>query len=438
MTADRLRERHRKQLQIFTLASQALILLLLFLSSYLPLFDSSPWVVLDKSVTSWTTSSLLRWDIFHLGPVAGERMYEHQWAFFPGAPTFTKLLGRITTNDDWATLLQGGILLAIARDSTLVLYDLSYHHLKSTSLSFLSATLSLLPSSPATLRYAPYAEPFFTWASYRGDVPSRLSFTRAQRFPGMAACAESRWALASVYFCLAGAFRSNGVLLSGFIHWGMLVEPFIKERTVSHLFSITYLYVCLLSLKLAINRVPYALALTLLTFSPMIYHQYSGYQVFCQETDIPAPWCSNSPPSIYTYVQSKYWNVGFLQYWTPQQLPNFLLAAPVLVLLSYYSTQSVRSFANSLTYKVHPRGLSPFESQSLAPHGIHAFIFTSIIVFASHTQIILRFAASLPFTYWSAARLLVEHPRLGKWWVGWSVVWGAVSLVLWSTFLPPA
>jgi len=170
----------------------------------------------------------------------------------------------------------------------------------------------------------------------------------------------------------------------------------------------------------------------------MIYHQYSGYQAFCQDTDTPAPWCSNSPPSIYTHVQSKYWGVGFLKYWTPQQLPNFLFAAPVLMLLSYYSTQSVCLFANRLFYKDKPRGLSPFEPQSLAPHGIHAFVFTSILLFASHTQIILRFAASLPFTYWSAARLLVEHPRLGKWWVGWSIVWGAVSLVLWSAFLPPA
>jgi phosphatidylinositol glycan class V len=254
----------------------------------------------------------------------------------------------------------------------------------------------------------------------------------------MLACARSQWALASVYFCLAGAFRSNGILLSGFILWGILVDPFVRERTVSHCFSITYLHLCLPSLKLAIKRVPYALLLTSLIFSPMIYHQYSGYRVFCQETDTPAQWCSNYPPSIYTYVQSKYWNVGFLRYWTLQQFPNLLLATPVLVLLSYHSTQSVRLFTNHLFDKAQPRSLSPFDSRSLAPHGIHAFVFTSILLFASHTQIILRFAASLPFTYWSAARLLVEHPRLGKWWVGWSVVWGAVSLVLWSTFLPPA
>lgn len=176
MTADGLRKRQRKQLLIFTLASHVLILLLLFLCSYLPLFDSSPWAVLDKPTTSWATSSLLRWDVFHLRLVADERMYEHQWAFFPGAPTFIEFLGRIAPSDNWSTFLHVGVLLAISCDSTLALYDLSLHHLKSSSLSFLSTTLSLLPSSPATLRYAPYAEPFFTWASYRGYFPSHYAF----------------------------------------------------------------------------------------------------------------------------------------------------------------------------------------------------------------------------------------------------------------------
>ena len=254
----------------------------------------------------------------------------------------------------------------------------------------------------------------------------------------MLACADSRWALASAYFSLAGVFRSNGILLSGFIIWGMLVEPFVDARIVSSPFSIAYLSLCLRSSKLAMKRVPYALFLTSLVFSPMIYHQYSGYRVFCQDTDAPPPWCSNFPPSIYTHVQAKYWNVGFLRYWSLQQAPNFLLAAPVIALLSYYSTQSVRSVALHPFRKPRPWKSSPFNSQSVIPHGIHAFIFTLILLFASHTQIILRFAASLPFTYWSAAQLVFEHPRLGRWWVGWSVVWGAVSLVLWSTFLPPA
>ena len=233
MIADGLRKRHRTQLLIFTVSSQVLIQLLLLFCSYLPLFDSSPWVILDKSTTWWATSSLLRWDVFHLGLVAEGRVYEHQWAFFPGVPTYMKLLGQIAPDDGWATLMQGGLILAIACDSTLVLYELSLRHLKSPSLSFLSAVLSLLPSSPATLRHAPYAEPFFTWASYRGCVWLSYISCELNILPGMLACAESQWVLASLYFCLAGSFRSNGILLSGFILWGMLVEPIVNAKEVS-------------------------------------------------------------------------------------------------------------------------------------------------------------------------------------------------------------
>ena len=60
--------------------------------------------------------------------------------------------------------------------------------------------------------------------------------------PGMLACAESQWALASLYFCFAGVFRSNGILLSGFTLWGMLIEPVVNgnARRVSHFPSVAY------------------------------------------------------------------------------------------------------------------------------------------------------------------------------------------------------
>ncbi|THG22747.1 hypothetical protein TEA_022742 [Camellia sinensis var. sinensis] len=44
------------------------------------------------------------------------------------------------------------------------------------------------------------------------------------------------------------------------------------------------------------------------------------------------PWCKARVPLLYNYIQSHYWGVGFLRYFQLKQLPNFLLASPILSL----------------------------------------------------------------------------------------------------------
>jgi phosphatidylinositol glycan class V len=210
-------------------------------------------------------------------------------------------------------------------------------------------------------------------------------------------CSSGHWLAASLAFMLAALFRSNAILLSGFIIWGLVIKP---------------------------NRpsIMYALFLSALVCTPFLLHHIAAYLAFCTTTT-PAIWCQNTPPSIYTHVQSFYWNVGFLRYWTPQQIPNFLISAPPLVLLFYFSIYHIAH--NPLR---HP----------LTPHAIHALVLCSTLLFSSHTQIILRLNPSMPIVYWAAASLLLDHPFWGRLWVIWSVVWGAISIVLWATFLPPA
>ncbi len=224
----------------------------------------------------------------------------------------------------------------------------------------------------------------------------------------------------------------------------------------------------------------------MLTCAPFLYHQNAAYLIFCTRISNPAPWCESLPPFIYSYVQAKYWNIGFLRYWTVQQLPNFLLGAPPLILLFSFTVHYLRqalvprlrllalelssrpdhsptqtdksksksdsepenSISTGGELAAHNRPLSPshqrpssyspFLRPSIAPHAIHALALALLLLFASHTQIVLRLAASMPLTYWAAAWLLVERPHAGRLWVGWSVVWGVISCVLWGAFLPPA
>ncbi|KAI0667402.1 GPI mannosyltransferase 2 [Trametes maxima] len=426
--------KHRTLLLQASCLATALTLVLSVVASKLPLFDSSPNVLLPPpsrfSIRHTLASALLRWDAFHFAHIAREGyVYEYEWAFFPGAAYIMKAWAQLAQLlrpgsqragrlFDWDDLLSGGLVSTIVHvASAQVLYQLTLIHFRSRPLALLTSLLSLLPSSPVTLRIAGYSEPLFTLFSYCG----------------MLFCARKNWFFAACCFALAGAFRSIGIFLCGFIAWGLVIDPILTHR------------------KVQVDRVLYAAALCSLTLAFSVSHHYRAYQLFCTGTPTPAPWCNAFPPSIYTYVQAKYWNGGLLRYWTLQQLPNFLLGAPPLLLLFAFALRYVRRalaprlaisalgpVSTTATTTLNDRHPSPFLSSSIAPHVIHALILSLLLLFASHTQIVLRQAASMPVTYWAAAWLCVERPVFGRWWVGWSVVWGALSCVLWAVFLPPA
>jgi len=200
-----------------------------------------------------------------------------------------------------------------------------------------------------------------------------------------------------------------------------------------------------------------ALLFSCLVISPFVLHQAAAYMQFCQGANSP-DWCKRRIPLIYSHVQAKYWNVGLFRYWTISQIPNFLLAAPSLALLvwagwthmklqGYYQLANIGRAAGfiqrgSIYKKTRetpgPKEGSLLTSDKVTPHAIHTLVFCFILVFTSHTQIILRLAFSLPFTHWAAARLWIEKPLVAKWWTAWCVLWGASSLVTWGLFLPPA
>ena len=80
---------------------------------------------------------------------------------------------------------------------------------------------------------------------------------------------------------------------------------------------------------------------------PVRYHDWRGYQRHCNnDMSIYPEWCTTrnsndglisslifgSSFSLYRYIQDKHWNVGFFRYYQWKQIPNFLLAAPILIL----------------------------------------------------------------------------------------------------------
>ena len=170
---------HLRFLLVLSLIGRLLIFWLVHLSSYLPLFDSSPDLIFPSR--TWA-SALARWDVFHFLHVANEGyIYEYEWAFFPGTPWVMRYTGQIARlvnpSEPLGHLLIGGASTALLCDSTLTLYRLSLSHLGNPSLAFVASVLSILPSSPATIRLTSYSEPFFTYFSYHGEYFSSLGKT---------------------------------------------------------------------------------------------------------------------------------------------------------------------------------------------------------------------------------------------------------------------
>lgn len=90
----------------------------------------------------------------------------------------------------------------------------------------------------------------------------------------------------------------------------------------------------------------YYLTLMFAIILPVIIHDMNGYNVHCFDNSInnsnndnaiqKPDWCSTSRNghrfSLYGYVQKKHWNVGFLNYYELKQVPNFVLASPILII----------------------------------------------------------------------------------------------------------
>ncbi|XP_020256887.1 GPI mannosyltransferase 2 isoform X2 [Asparagus officinalis] len=123
--------------------------------------------------------------------------------------------------------------------------------------------------------------------------------------------------VAMLLLALSGAARSNGAINAGYFCF------------------LAMLQVCDAIIQKKRHKVVAAgIGRSLFIFSPFILFQAYGYWIICQcsSSNELRPWCKGRVPLLYGFLQSHYWGVGFLRYFQMKQLPNFLLASPVLSL----------------------------------------------------------------------------------------------------------
>ena len=167
-------------------------------------------------------------------------------------------------------------------------------------------------------------------------------------------------------------------------------------------------------------------------------------------------WCSSAPTfGGYRELQRRYWGLGLLAYWRPRQLPNFALAAPVLLLC----ISAVRDYARAAwKHRVRPvwarrgpveakvmrtvialhtdaPGGAPFHRAAVLPFLLCFAALSATMLLGGHVQVTTRLTmASCPAAYWYAAHIIGRgaggRERVAaalRWWAGGFILVGTAA-----------
>lgn len=339
------------------------------------------------SLVDWWMKRLLRpfasWDGGYFMSIALKGyVFEQEHAFFPLYPllvrTFADTLlypmsGLLSLP---ARCLISGVLISNGCHfiSVLTMYDISLHIFDDGYFSFLSAAFLLLVPAQAVMS-AVYSESLFTCLCLLG----LCAFYGRLRV---------RAALA---WCMASATRSNGVFMSGFL----VYEYLHKIRHISsHKAFVRFIQLVILCM------VSWTGFLAVLRF---------GQHLYCDAGN-PRPWCHATLPNIYAFVQAHYWKVGFLKYYRPSQIPNFILATPMVIfslvgIYTYMRTDWAWSLSAGLVHRELSVKKRPYYARELLPHIYLWGFMLAYTVLVVHVQIITRLFMFMPIVSWYHAHL---------------------------------
>ena len=141
-------------------------------------------------------------------------------------------------------------------------------------------------------------------------------------------------------------------------------------------------------------------------------------------------------------------NVGFLRYWTISNMPLFLLATPILVILLVSSMWAWgviqkppilehNGKGDDSSEKVYqPREIKSLLSKVALPQAVLAVL----AITNYHVQVITRLSSGYPVWYWWLACAIIDRtqslrPSLV---VRWMTMYGMIQGGLFASFLPPA
>ncbi|VDD82458.1 unnamed protein product [Mesocestoides corti] len=346
-----------------------------------------------------------KWDAvyFHFISINGY-LYENTLAFFPLFSIVLRTFSSFTyvfcfsSSFRTHTILCGvclnflfNVLCAIQ------IYRLSKLSLMSDSVSIVSALLFTI--NPASVFFSTlYSESLYTLL-----LISALVYINERRY--LSGCIL----LSLTVFC-----RSNGLVNIGFAcfpHFILLANRFLDPSSIKQKFrvilSMAYRVIIILSIVIGV-AIPYvayqyyayflycSVAPRPASLSFLMPHMPSpDLEEFARKLGVPTPysvnsttrpeWCEVVPWSSYTRLQKKFWNVGPFNYYEWKQIPNFLLALPVIVLVirtvHLYGRMAFKTMVSLGLIEAHRR------QRLVLPHIYHVMFLCAYGIVNVHIQV---------------------------------------------------
>ena len=439
----------QKKLLWLAASSRLMLFLLQCLVNYLQEdFDSSTVIDLYGEKSARNTflflivDGLNKWDAVYFNHISLKGYtYERMLAFYPGFP----LLVSTGSYMPVVPTLVGIQLTALFMNC--VLFIMSCYCLFELTLAVSNdrklavfAVFGLLINPANVFMLSSYSESFFLCLQM-------YLFCNLE---------NKKYFAASILVSLSILIRSNGILNIVFLTYFYLKNS-INRQIRTHrneLFDITKILLLMafdsfLLLKLAVY-------ISICLF-PYVAWQYHIYSVYC-ESDFTNTdhWCGAALPLSYSYIQKKYWNVGFLQYYEFKQIPNFLLALPVVSLCLYamYSILSspgsfdiIRTLglverANVINKQEQNQYKGIIPADRALVYVTHAGFLVVAGTLGFHVQILTRMlCSSSPVIYWLFGSVVVQHIRDRKSYllmviVSYFLLYNVLGFFLYCNFYP--
>lgn len=375
--------------------------------------------------------------------------FEHEYAFSRCWIIIIKtLVAYLNFNDNLYTILRFTVILnnllhylsvIILYKLTIIIFQVRYDYENYSnsvylkSFAFKSSLLFIFSSGAAFLSTI-YSENLSFFCSFLGIWLHELSIHYGLNYNDFNVFWK-HWLLymgSMVAFTISTINRSNCILL-GFFYLNDFYQLTQNKRFIKAiLFPLVAGLLMLLSVLLQLYYVP--------------------YNKFCPER---GQWCDKkiflnnfntfeflTDKTLYAFIQDKYWDVGFLKYWTMNNIPNFLFALPNVILLF----KSIKYFH----YRAYNARLNSLK--------VITMCFLLVIVFVAHIQIINRISTFLPLHLWYISDVLIKasmknidksgHGKCNKfkssdfiivkYYIYWLIFWIPIQTILFSNFLPPA